>query len=165
MSGVSFDPSVMAAAIAIVSLLIVGLALAAALFDRRVEQAETLLRDAVENFAEGFVIYDQDDRLVMCNQAYRKRYPESVDLLVPGTPYEDIVWRGLRLGKYPDARGREDEWLAERMRQRREASGSFERQLSDGSWMLVTDRPNAQWRHRGTTGRYQRFEGGAGGAA
>ena len=38
-SGVSLDPSSMGAAIAVISLLIVGVALVAALFDRRVERA------------------------------------------------------------------------------------------------------------------------------
>ena len=138
-----------AVAITAFSLALVGLALDATLFDRRGEQAETLLRDAVENFSEGFVIYDRDDRLVMCNKAHRKMHTESGDLLVPGTHYEDIVWRELQLGKYPDALGREAEWLAERMRERWAATGSFERQTSDGSWMLVTDR---RMNNGGTTG-------------
>jgi PAS domain-containing protein len=106
-TGVRFDPPVMAAATAIVSLMIVCLAMAAAWFDRRIERAETLLRDAIESFSEGFVVYDQEDRLVMCNQAYRWTYAESADLLTPGTPFEEIAWRGLRQGKYPDARARE----------------------------------------------------------
>jgi diguanylate cyclase (GGDEF)-like protein/PAS domain S-box-containing protein len=135
-----FDPAIMAAAGAAFSLVLVGLTLAATSFNRRVEQAEMLLRDAVENFSEGFVIYDQTDRLVTCNQAYRKMHTESGDLLVPGALYEEVARRELQLGKYPDALGREAEWLAERMRERREATGSSERQISDGSWMLVTDR-------------------------
>ena len=69
-----------AVAITAFSLALVGLALDATLFDRRGEQAETLLRDAVENFSEGFVIYDRDDRLVMCNKAHRKMHTESGDL-------------------------------------------------------------------------------------
>ena len=83
-SGVLFDPPMMAAAIAVVSLLIVGLALSAALFDRRVEQAETFLRDAVNSISEGFVIFDSADRFVMCNDAYRRFYRASTDRLVPG---------------------------------------------------------------------------------
>ncbi len=147
--GILFDPPIMAAAIAAFSLVLVGLALAASLFDRRVEEAEMLLRDAVENFSEGFVIYDQDDRLVMCNHAYRKMHAESGDLLIAGTRYEDVAWRELQLGKYPDARGREADWLAARMRERRQATGSFEQQLSDGSWVLVSDR---QMNNGGTAG-------------
>jgi diguanylate cyclase (GGDEF)-like protein len=139
-AGILFEPSIMAAAITVISLLIAGLALVAALLDRRIERAETLLRDAVESFSDGFVIYDQEDRFVMCNRAYRNMYAESADLLVPGARFEEVAWQGLRAGKYPDARGREAEWLAERMRQRREATGSYERQLSDGSWALASDR-------------------------
>src|SRR5581483_1508223 len=50
----------------------------------RANAAEILLRDAVDSISEGFVIYDQDDRLVVCNEAYRRLYPESADMMVPG---------------------------------------------------------------------------------
>ncbi len=139
-SGILFEPPIMATVIALVSSLIVAIALVAALFGRRVEQAETLLRDAVESFSEGFVIYDRDDRFVMCNQAYRRMYAESADLLVPGTPYEEIVRRGLQRGKYPDARGHEEEWLVERVHRRRESTASSERQWGDGRSVLASDR-------------------------
>jgi PAS domain-containing protein len=42
---------------------------------RRAECAEALLRDAVDNISEGFVIYDRDGRLVMCNDAISKPLP------------------------------------------------------------------------------------------
>ena len=34
---------------------------------RRVQQAEALLRGAVDSISEGFVIFDAEDRFVMCN--------------------------------------------------------------------------------------------------
>jgi PAS domain S-box-containing protein len=34
----------------------------------RAEQAEALLRDAVDSISEGFVIYDEEDRLFICNE-------------------------------------------------------------------------------------------------
>ena len=100
-SGVLLDPSIMAAAIGVVALLLAGLALSGALFDQRVERAEALLRDAINSISEGFVIYDSQDRLVICNEAYRRMYHESADLLVPGARLEDILRDGLAKGRYP----------------------------------------------------------------
>jgi PAS domain S-box-containing protein len=139
-SGVLFDPSIMATAIAAVSLLIVGLALSAALFDRRAERAEIFLRDAVNSISEGFVIFDREDRFVMCNEAYRQIYPGSANLLVPGTRFEEIVRDKFGQGVYADARESEDEWLIEQLRNHREAKCAVEQKLSNGSWVLVTDR-------------------------
>jgi PAS domain S-box-containing protein len=139
-TGVLLDPSIMAAAIGVVALLLAGLALAGALFDQRVERAETLLRDAINCIAEGFVIYDSQDRLVICNDAYRRMYHESADLLVPGARLEDILRDGLAKGRYPGVHGVDEAWLAERMRQHRAAQGTIEQHLGDGSWVLSTDR-------------------------
>jgi PAS domain S-box-containing protein len=139
-SGILFDPTVMAAAVACVSLLIIGLTLVAALFDRRVEQAEKLLRNAIESISEGFVIYDGNDRLVMCNQAYRELYAEGGRLLTPGMSFKEVAQLGIHQGKYAGATGHETEWFTELQRQHRDGVGSVERQLSNGSWVLATER-------------------------
>ena len=43
----------------------------------RAEQAETLFHDAVNSMSEGFVFYDSQDRLILCNDAYRRLYPAT----------------------------------------------------------------------------------------
>jgi len=106
----------------------------------RAEQAETILRDAVDSMSEGFVIYDHADRMVMCNKHFREAYGRSADIMVPGTSFEALVSGGLARGEFVDAVGREQAWLAERVQQFRACTGSVERRLSNGRWMLVTDR-------------------------
>jgi len=108
--------------------------------DIRHRALEALLRDAIESISEGFVIYDAEDRLVLCNEAYRRLYPEAAGLMVPGTRFEEVLRSALKQGRYRDAIGREEEWLAERMRARREFSGPFEAQWADGRWMLISER-------------------------
>ena len=106
----------------------------------RAETAETLLRDAVDSISEGFVIYDHEDRLVLCNDAYRALYPESEPWMVPGTRFEDVVRPGLYAGDFPGWTGREEEFLAERMRRHNAADGELEQRLSGDRWVLVTER-------------------------
>jgi PAS domain S-box-containing protein len=106
----------------------------------RAEQAETLLRDAVDSMFEGFVIYDGKDRLVMCNEAYRRMYPHSAPLMVPGVRYETLVRNSLATGNYPDAAGREEEWIARFMEAHRNGYKEVETQLAGGKWVLVADR-------------------------
>src|SRR4029077_12009261 len=83
---------------------------------QKTERAEALLRDAVESIAEGFVIFDRDDRFVMCNEIYRRTYTYGRDLLVPGAHFEDVARAIVKMGQIPIARGREDEWVEERLR-------------------------------------------------
>lgn len=106
----------------------------------RAERAEALLRDAVESISEGFVIYDSDDRLVMCNEAFHKLYPAQVDVLLPGTPFERVLRYGLARKLFVTATGREEEWLAERMRDHLNPSGPIETHHSTGRWLLISER-------------------------
>jgi PAS domain S-box-containing protein len=138
--GTVFDPPVMAVSIAFLSILIVGLTMIAALCDRRIKRAEMLLRDALASISEGFVIYDSDDRLVLCNEAYRRMYPHSAPLMVPGVKFEALVRNSLAAGHYPEAAGREEEWLAGFIRNHREAVSEVETQMRDGRWILVSER-------------------------
>jgi diguanylate cyclase (GGDEF)-like protein/PAS domain S-box-containing protein len=106
----------------------------------RAERAEALLRDAVDSISEGFVIYDAEDRLVTCNEAYRRLYPANAHRMVPGVSFEEVLRGGLTAGQYEEGVGREEEWLAERLAQHAQPGGAIEQRLSDGRFALVTER-------------------------
>jgi len=107
---------------------------------QRAEQAETLLRDAMDSLSGGFVIFDKDDRMVLCNEAYRRMYPASAHLMVPGVKFETLVRNTLACGHYPDAAGREEKWVQNFLRIHAEAVGELETQHNDGRWTLVVER-------------------------
>ena len=107
---------------------------------QRARLADRLLRDAVDSICEGFVIFDAEDRLVMSNEAYRRMYPEIADLMLPGASFEDMIREGVTRGLFADADGREEEWIAERIRQHRETAGAVEQRLSGERWSLASDR-------------------------
>jgi PAS domain S-box-containing protein len=104
------------------------------------EHADAMLAEAIESISEGFVIYDANDRLVLCNEAYRALYPKNAPLMVPGTRFEDIVRAGLVGGQTPDAIGREEAWLAAMMDDHRRPSGPHEHRLWNGRWVLTSER-------------------------
>lgn len=107
---------------------------------REAETASNLLREAVQSIAVGFTIYDQDDRLVMCNEAYLRFYEQSRDLIVPGARFEDIVRQGAQRGQYHEATGNIEAWVAQRTSQHRQARGiPIEQRLSDGTWLLIIE--------------------------
>jgi PAS domain S-box-containing protein len=106
----------------------------------RAEQAETLLRDAMDSLSEGFVVYDSDDRLVLCNEAYRRMYPASAHLMVPGVKFETLVRNTAASGHYPDSAGQEEEWVQNFLQIHNEAVTELETQQTDGRWILVSER-------------------------
>lgn len=107
---------------------------------RDAEKASNLLREAVQSIAVGFTIYDENDCLVMCNEAYLRFYEQSRDLIVPGARFEDIVRLGALRGQYSEAAGRVEEWVAQRVAQHRQAHGQIiEQRLGDGRWLLIIE--------------------------
>jgi hypothetical protein len=49
------------------------------------------LKSAIESYSGGFALYDAQDKLVLCNETYRKTQPELADVFNPGSSLENIV--------------------------------------------------------------------------
>ena len=109
-------------------------------------QAETQLardrlRDAIEAIPEGVVFLDAEGRYILWNQRYAEIYHRSADLFRPGARLIDTLAEGVRRGDYPEAVGREADWLAIRAAKLMTADGARQEQrLADGRWLLVEER-------------------------
>lgn len=96
--------------------------------------------EAIESLEDGFVLFDADDRLVMCNTRYKQYYHKGEAVLVPGNSFEDIVRDSLARGQPPEAIGREEAWLAERMAAHRSGGVIAEQKLLDGRTVRISER-------------------------
>ncbi|HZF45830.1 MAG TPA: PAS-domain containing protein, partial [Sphingomonadaceae bacterium] len=76
--------------------------------------AEKRLREAIDVLPEGIVFLDAEGRYILWNQEYAKIYTRSADLLKKGARLADTLRVGVARGDYPEALGREDEWIAQR---------------------------------------------------
>ena len=66
-------------------------------------EAEARLKAAVEAASEGFVVWDEHDRLVMCNSVYRDFFGGREHLVEPGVSFEAIIRAGFEVGMFPEA--------------------------------------------------------------
>ena len=112
---------------------------------RRAEQArlrsERRLAEAIESISEGFVCYDGEDRLVICNSRYRDLlYPDLEIELTAGTTFESIIRHAAERGYVTDAEGRVEEWVAERLRQHRNPGEPQVQRRNNGRWVMVSER-------------------------
>ncbi|MFN3955880.1 MAG: PAS domain S-box protein [Pararhodobacter sp.] len=62
--------------------------------------AHARLEMAIEGLHDGFVLFDADDRMVLCNAKYREFNAEIADILEPGVSLEDIIRIGGERGMY-----------------------------------------------------------------
>jgi PAS domain S-box-containing protein len=100
-------------------------------------QRARLLSESIEQLNELFVLWGENDELVMCNNQFRLLNAAVADTTVPGTPFEVHVRAALAKGLYPAATGREEEWFRERVSQHKSPSGPFEQLRQDGRCLLI----------------------------
>nr|WP_315488126.1 CHASE domain-containing protein [uncultured Rhodoferax sp.] len=103
-------------------------------------QSSHLLLGSIEAIDEAFVLYDPQDRLVVCNEKYRQTYREVAHLMVPGARFEDIIRYGAEQGQYVGAIGRVDEWVAERVAAHQAAGTSLVQKLANGRTLRIIER-------------------------
>jgi two-component system, cell cycle sensor histidine kinase PleC len=97
----------------------------------RTTAADLRLRDAIETIPEAFVLWDADNRLVLCNSNFQALHHLPDEAVAAGISYETVVAAGRKPiirttlsnedGQPPGAR-------------------TFEAQLDDGRWMHISER-------------------------
>ena len=103
-------------------------------------RAEKRLREAIDALPEGIVFLDREGRYVLWNRRYAEIYHRSADLFEPGRKMEDTLRIGVARGDYPDAVGREDAWIAERLALLKNPGVRHEQRVSDGRWIMIEER-------------------------
>ena len=102
-------------------------------------RARSELTAAVQALPHGFVLFDEEDRVVLMNERMAEVFPEFSQLFVPGRRYLDILTEGVQNRMFPEAFGREQAFIDEIMTAR--AKPSFERLtiLNEGRVIRVLD--------------------------
>ena len=98
------------------------------------------LREAIELLPQGIVFLDAEGRYILWNKQYAEIYNRSADLFAPGARLEDTLRVGVARGEYPEAAGREEEWIAERLTKMRQPGARHEQKLADGRIVLIEER-------------------------
>jgi signal transduction histidine kinase/sensor domain CHASE-containing protein/ActR/RegA family two-component response regulator len=108
-------------------------------------RSDSRFRDAIEALPHGFVIYDPDDRLQVCNSRYRELYSISAPAIVRGNTFEQIERYGFEHGQYQagtdeEAAKSNNQRFTERLARHRQLSGTFEQHLHNNTWVRVVER-------------------------
>ncbi|MBR1155109.1 bifunctional diguanylate cyclase/phosphodiesterase [Bradyrhizobium sp. JYMT SZCCT0428] len=110
----------------------------AAIADAR--KSHERLREAIDILPQGIVFLDAEGRYILWNKKYAEIYDRSSDLFKPGARLADTIRVGVERGDYPEAIGREEEWLAERLTRLYQPGDRHEQTLADGRVILIDER-------------------------
>ncbi len=97
----------------------------------RTATADMRLRDALETVSEAFVLWDKDNRLVMCNSKFQRFHNLPNEAIIAGLSYQEVMTRGtppiiqsqITLGERPIA-----------------GAKTYEARLADGRWLQINER-------------------------
>ncbi|HTC97699.1 MAG TPA: EAL domain-containing protein [Bradyrhizobium sp.] len=98
------------------------------------------LREAIEILPQGIVFLDGEGRYILWNKKYAEIYSGSSDLFEQGARLADTIRVGVARGDYPEAVGREEEWIAERLEKLTQPGERHEQKLADGRVILIEER-------------------------
>ncbi len=102
--------------------------------------ANARLREAIEILPQGIVFLDSEGRYVLWNEQYAQIYHRSADLFKVGVRLAETLRVGVMRGDYPEAVGREEEWIAARLEKLKTPSERHEQWLADGRCILIEER-------------------------
>jgi two-component system, cell cycle sensor histidine kinase PleC len=93
--------------------------------------ANARLRDAVETISEAFVLWDNQNRLVMCNSKYQQFHGLADDMVQPGSSYDEVIAAASEpiVSKRIAVAGKDVR-----------DSRTYEAQLEDGRWLHINER-------------------------
>jgi signal transduction histidine kinase/ActR/RegA family two-component response regulator len=104
-------------------------------------RARNELELAINSISEGFIIFDQNDRVELFNQRYVELHPMQADDLVVGVSFQDLLRSAVRNGGVVMPPEEVEDWVASVTEQRRATpSTTFESRLSNGVWLHISER-------------------------
>lgn len=98
------------------------------------ERADLRLRDAIESISEAFVLWDENNRLLLCNSKYRSFHGLTERETQRGTRYKALMGQAqeprlvIEIGRGAEEDGR---------------ARAYEAQFEDGRWLLISERPTS----------------------
>ncbi|NQV99678.1 MAG: PAS domain S-box protein [Rhodospirillales bacterium] len=103
----------------------------------QVKIANERLAAAIHAFSEPFALWGPDDRLLIANHAFREVNKALGDKMRTGVSYLEFARALIDLDVVPDAVGRQEDWLRERIHLHHNPGEAFEQQRNASLWFLI----------------------------
>ena len=121
-----------------ISILIMILTIAIAMFENRLKNAISKIHtsrermyEAIDSISDGFVMFDEADRLVLYNDNFKKMYQEIGEWIRPGVTYSELV---EKRAQYADAHIGENpqQYINDKLKWHKDPESYFTETLNDG---------------------------------
>jgi diguanylate cyclase (GGDEF)-like protein len=113
--------------------------------ERRLALEKERLDTAINNMTQGLLLYDNDARIVLCNQRYLEMYNLSPEVVKPGCHFRDLIAHRKETGSFG---GNVDEFVASVLRNvAQKLATKSVLETADGRSVQIVNRPlaNGGW--------------------
>lgn len=100
-------------------------------------------RYALQEMSDGLAMFDQDSRLVLCNEQYRSLFPLTAGARQIGAHIKAILAAVVETGEQVDLPADRQGWI-ETIAASQKEGGEQEIHLCDGRWMRIRTRPTSE---------------------
>ncbi|MPZ38896.1 MAG: PAS domain-containing protein [Rhizobiales bacterium] len=157
LSAGSLSPDWLSMVLVSLAAVVLGVSFIGALSDRRFRERNTRLAAALDNMTQGLCMFDESERLILCNQPYLEMYGLTRKQAYPGCSLRELLQARKASGTFPqdideyisDARQRLREGKA--FNSIREVRGRpisiSNRPIPGGGWVSTHDDISEQQRH------------------
>ena len=104
------------------------------------EAARTRMSHALEAMADGFALFDADDRLQIYNRQYVDLNPHIADIIAPGKKFEEMLRVGMSRSGYEIGGVDVEHYIKWRVEQHQNPGEAHDLLMSDGRWVRVHEK-------------------------
>ncbi|OWU86451.1 hypothetical protein ATO6_06465 [Oceanicola sp. 22II-s10i] len=124
--------------IAVASTFVIGAIIWIRNLQKQSERAHKLLSNAVEALDEGFVLYDERDKLAVWNSKFARFYETAIPEMRAGLRYETLIRIASKLPQPTEDGYDEERWVQSRLAAHKDGQ-EFLYLQADGRWQKVSE--------------------------
>ena len=99
--------------------------------------SERLLYEAINSLSVGFIMLDQDRRVVLVNDKYRELHEDMCDDVYIGMPFEELLRLSTNKGLVKGQEEDEETWITDRLDALGQMPEGFDFEMADGRTIRV----------------------------
>lgn len=107
--------------------------------EQQLRQTRSQLINAIESLDAGFVMYDAEEKLIICNQRYREIYQALAPALRSGNSYREILQYAVEHQGQTDNPQDAAAWIEQRLQEYRQGNSKGIEQKIGNRWIRIND--------------------------
>ncbi|MBL6951759.1 MAG: PAS-domain containing protein [Alphaproteobacteria bacterium] len=104
-------------------------------FRERTKSDAERIATTMDGMNETMALFDDQNQLIFCNQAFRELNHQIIDIIAPGITFEELVRANADLGRFADGKDQAEAFVQQRLRQFQQPDGPVDIEFEGEIWV------------------------------